>query len=419
MAQKTITPPKFWYNIVPFLKNESKWQIPTLLDPRDNNKEVSFDKLAMILPSELVKQELNHVIYGKKELIPIPQEIQKLYNGYRPTPLIRAKNLEKYLKLDKTKIYFKREDTSIIGSYKLNSAYVQAYYAKKDNVKMFIADTGPGNWGMGMALASKEFGLPAIIYMEESNYLKKIRKVRAMENFGALVLPIKTKEGTIAASISHALKLVFTDKRNKLSLGCLTAYSALHNSVIGMELKKQLEAKNIKPDAFVSVVGGGSSFSGFIFPFVKKYMNKAEFVAVESESVPSFTEGKYRYENPDTVRLMPRAKMYTMGNKFIPKKKLGASGLNYHGKNPLLSLLVNKGVVKAVAYSHGDVDKLKSLFKRLEGIKPADESCYAIKGAIEKAKEYNGQGKTIVFLLTGNDEDLPIYKNSLKNQMYV
>ena len=416
-SKKDIVP-KYWYNIVPFMKKKLKWKIPDLLSAK-TKKKMSVSELSKTLVAELAKQELNHAQYLKNEKILIPSEIRKLYQTYRPTPLVRARGLEKYLKLKNVKIYYKREDVSLIGSYKLNSSYVQAYFAKKEGVHIFVGDTGPGNWGMGMAVACKKMGVKAVIYMEEKNYKKKIKKVRVMEKFGAKVIPVKTKYGTIAASISKALQLVNIDPKNKLSLGCLTAYSALHNSVIGMELKTQIKNMRISPDAFISVVGGGSSFSGFIFPFIEEYMNKSEFIAVESESVPSFTKGKYRYENPDVLGLMPKAKMYTLGNKFIPKKELGASGLNYHGKNPLLSPLVNKKIVKAVSYNHNEVDKLQKIFKKVEGIKPAAESCYAIKGAIEKAKEWNGQNKTIIFCLTGNEENLNIYKRKNRKEFTI
>jgi tryptophan synthase beta chain len=258
-----------------------------------------------------------------------------------------------------------------------------------------------------MALACKEFSIPITIYMEKKNYESKIEKVRAMEKLGAKVVPIVTEQGTIAASISVALEHVGRDPKNKLSLGCLSAYSALHNTVIGLELKEQLDKESVTPDALIGVVGGGSSFSGLVFPFLESHGNKTEFIAVESTSVPSFTQGEYRYENPDLVKLMPKAKMYTLGNTFVPKN-LGASGLNYHGKNPLLSLLVNKGFIKAVSYSNEEVDALQKLFEETEGIKPAPESCYAIKGAIEKARVWNGQDKNIIFSLTGNAQSLDL-----------
>jgi len=400
--------PRCWFNIAPFIKKELGFEVPPALDPKTGGK-VDFNKLTRILPVELAKQELSIGKYDLAYNITIPNEIRKLYKTYRPTPLVRAHGLEKALKLKNVRIYYKREDVSPIGSYKLNSSYVQAYYAKKQGVNILVADTGPGNWGMGTAMACKAFGINSVIFMEEKNYRAKLKKVKVMRRLGSKVIPIKTKEGTIASGISKALELVFDHPKNRLSLGCLTAYSALHNTVIGLELKEQLKDLNIVPDAMLSVVGGGSSFSGFVFPFIKDYMGKTEFIAVESESVASFTRGKYKYENPDTVCLMPRAKMYTLGKEFVPRGKLGASGLNYHGKNPLLSLLVNKGIIKAKAYYPRDVDKLQSFFKRVEGIIPAAESCYAIKGAIEQAKKWNGQDKNVIFLLTGNDEKISIY----------
>jgi len=407
MKKKSIVP-THWYNIVPFIEKKLGYKVPFLLDPK-THKPMKAEHLAKFLPLELAKQELgSEGMYTKKEYILVPKPVLDLYKTYRPSPLIRARKLEKYLKLEKVKLYYKREDKNIIGSYKLNSSYPQAYYAKSEDVKIFVADTGPGNWGMGMALACKKFGVTAIIYMEEDNYKKKMHKVKVMERLGAEVIPIKTKHGTIAASLSEAMKIVNLHPKNKLCLGCLTAYSALHNTIIGLELKKQLKEKNIKPDALIGVVGGGSSFSGLVFPFIKDYMGKTEFIAVESTSVPSFSKGEYRYENPDLLGLMPRAKMYTLGNDFVPEK-LGASGLNYHGKNPLLSLLVHKKVITAVPYSHKEVDPVQALFKRIEGFKPAAESCYAIKGAIEKAREWNGQEKTIVFTITGNEENISIY----------
>ena len=399
--------PKNWYNIVPFIREVLGLEIPKLIDPKTGN-EMKVSKLAESLPLELAKQELNIGKYKTDTFIPIPKEIQELYSSYRRTPLVRAKKLEKAIGVKGVKIFYKREDLTPIHSYKLNSSFVQAFYAKQDNVKEFIGDTGPGNWGLGMALACKTFSIPATIYMEKKNYDLKIEKVKAMEMLGAKVVPIETKEGTIASSISRAMQHVNADERNKLSLGCLSAYSALHNTIIGMELKMQLEEKNITPDAIIGVVGGGSSFSGLEFPFIEDYMNETEFVAIESSAIPSFTKGEYRYENPDLIGLMPRAKMFTLGNKFVPTIKLGASGLNYHGKNPLLSLLANEKIITPVAYDPEEVDELQDFFEKVEGVKPAAESCYAIKGAIEKAKEFDGKNKVVIFSLTGNAESLEV-----------
>lgn len=395
--------PLYWCNIVPYLKQELGLEIPDLLDP-DSGEPMCWKKLAQSLPAELAKQELNIDDYAQQSLIEIPEQIVQFYSSFRPTPLIRAARLEADLKLRGVKLYYKREDLNCIGSYKLNSSYVQAYYAQLEGCELLVGDTGPGNWGMGMALACRELGLPAEIYMEKKNYDQKFDKVQVMEKFGAKVIPISTKEGTVAANLSVALRRVRENPKYKLSLGCLTAYSALHNTVMGMEVKQQFLDQDIKPDALVGVVGGGSSFSGFVFPFIE-LAPKLLLLAIESASVPSFTAGEYRYENPDTANLMPRAKMYTLGNRFTPKE-LGASGLNYHGKNPLLSLLVNQGLVKARAYSNQEVDPIQDYFASIEGISPAAESCYSVKGAIELAKEWNGQDKTIVFSITGNAHSL-------------
>ncbi len=397
--------PHYWFNIVPFIEHDLGLEIPALLDP-ETGGEMSWEKLGKTIPAELAKQELNVGEYRGKRFIEIPGEVLRFYETFRPTPLVRAEKLEQDLGLRKVRIYFKREDVNRIGSYKLNSSYVQAYYAKEEGVELFVGDTGPGNWGMGMALACRDFGLPAEIYMEKKNYDQKYDKVRVMEKFGATVVPVTTKEGTIASGISVAIRRVRENPRYKLSLGCLTAYSALHNTVLGMEIRKQFADAGIVPDALVGVVGGGSSFSGFVFPFIADSA-KILLLAIESASVPSFTQGEYRYENPDLARLMPRAKMYTLGNDFVPKE-LGASGLNYHGKNPLLSLLVHEGLIKARAYDNKEVDPIQDYFERIEGIRPAAESCYAIKGAIELAKEWNGQEKTIVFSLTGNGNSLEL-----------
>lgn len=396
--------PTCWFNIAPFIINTLHKDIPTLLDPQ-TGEPMALETLSRILPTELAKQELGIGEYATESFVKIPDEIVALYETYRPSPLVRAKGLEKSLGLEGVKIFYKREDDNVIGSYKLNSSYVQSYYAKQEGVHEFIGDTGPGNWGLGMAVASKHFGIPATIYMEESNYIAKAEKVRVMEQYGAKVIPIKTKEGTIAASISVAIEHVYANPKNKLSLGCLTAYSALHNTVIGIELKYQLEAQNIVPDALVGVVGGGSSFSGLAFPFIPEYRGRTEFIAVESTSVPSFSKGEYRYENPDLIGLMPRAKMYTLGNAFIPKK-LGASGLNYHGKNPLLSLLVHEKLISTVAFESSQIQETQKLFYETEGILPAAESTFAIMGAIAKAKEFDGKEKTVVFSLTGNAHSL-------------
>jgi tryptophan synthase beta chain len=396
--------PKSFYNIVPFLEQDLHLSVPPCLDSQ-TKQPMSLDKLAAILPLEMARQELNDGEYCRRLYLDIPERVIELYELYRPTPLVRAYKLEQALGLRNVRLLYKREDANGIGSYKLNSSYVQAFYAKQQGVNEFIGDTGPGNWGMGMAVACREFGIPAVIYMERRNYDQKIDKVHMMERYGARVVPITTEQGTIASSISVAIEHVRSDPNNRLSLGCLTAYSALHNTIIGLELKKQLKDQQVHPDVMVSVCGGGSSFSGFVFPFIESHSARTEFLAVESASVPSFTTGVYRYENPDLIGLMPRTKMYTLGVNFVPEEFV-AGGLNYHGKNPLLSLLVHERIVRPVCYPHADVEYCQDLLARTEGVRPAPESCYAVHGAIQRARELDGQNKTVVFLLTGNAHSL-------------
>lgn len=390
-----------WYNIVPTLRRMGL-EIPVQLDP-DEEVGMSWQKLAKLLPEELAKQELNTGIYDVQNLIPIPLAVRERYVSYRPTPLIRARGLEKALGIRKVKIYYKREDLNQIGSYKLNSAYAQAYYAKEEGASELVGDTGPGNWGMGLAVATHDFGVPAAIYMNRDNYLARSKKVAVMQKYNAEVMAISDSSGTIASSISVAVDRVRRGVKSKLSLGCLSAYSALHNTVIGLELKQQFMIEGVVPSAVIGVVGGGSSFSGLVFPLVEEYKEKIEFIAIESSKVPSFTKGEYRYEHPDTMRLMPRSKMYTLGVDFVPKKT-GAVGLNYHGKNPLLSLLVHRKLVKAVAIDDVDTREIQDLFAKTEGVRPSAESYFAIKGAIEKAKILDGKDASIVFLLTGKED---------------
>lgn len=393
----------YWLNIAPRLK-EKGLEIPEIIDPKTGEK-LDTEYLKRILPEELALQELSVGKYGMDTMIEIPKPVLELYETYRPTPLERAESLEKEFDIKGVRIFFKREDANEIGSYKLNSSYAQGYYASQEGVNELVADTGPGNWGLGMAVACRHFGIPLTVYMEERNYTRRKEKVGRMKDLGAKVIPVRTKEGTIAASLSIAVDHVMNHPRNRLSLGCLSAYSALHNTVIGLELKDQLDELGVRPDALIGVVGGGSSFSGLAFPFID---TDTELIAVESSSVPSFTKGEYRYENPDIFDLMPRVKMYTLGNIYVPSD-MEASGLNYHGKNPLLSLLVHTGRVKPIAYGNEEIRNLQHYFQKAQGITASNESCYAIRGALDWAKAHNGENKNVIFLLTGS-EVYPISK---------
>ena len=390
----------YWLNPKFVVEKNFCLTVPPMLRPGSEDPE-SLNRLARILPTELAKQELFEGHYNYSERIEIPPEVVTAYREFRPTPIQRLQYLERAFGLpSNVQIWVKREDLNKIGCYKLNSSYAQAYFATKEQISELVADTGPGNWGLGMALACKRFGMPITIYMERENLEKQIAKVLKMREFGATIVPISTQEGSIAASLSVSIKHVMSQPNIRLSLGCLSAYSALHNTVIGLELDDQLKDLRLRPKAVVGVVGGGSSFSGLALPLFKRFQGDAKFVAVESTSVPSFTKGEYRYENPDTQNVMPKIKMYTLGNRFKPSS-LAASGLNYHGKNSILSLLVHHKIVKAVAYRYSDVAKTKAVLLDSEGIDASIESSYAIKGAVEQARSL-GRG-VVVCALTGSE----------------
>ncbi|OGL88519.1 TrpB-like pyridoxal-phosphate dependent enzyme [Candidatus Uhrbacteria bacterium RIFCSPLOWO2_02_FULL_51_9] len=407
--------PKYWYNIIPSLPEK-------LFPPIDSEtkKPVKTEKLLNIVPKELINQELILGKYKSEEFIPIPDEILNLYKIFRPTPLVRAFRLEKFLKTP-AKIFYKREDVSPIGSHKLNTAFAQAYYAKKEGAETLITDTGAGQWGSAVALASKFFGLKSIVYMVRQSYEDKPYRVTMMRLFGAEVIPspsnktkagkiaLKNKEnisGSLGIGMSEAVETVMKDKNARLSLGCMSNYAVLHQTIIGMEVKKQLETIGITPDIMIGCVGGGSNFAGFIYPFVKDKINKkikTEFLAVESKAVPTFGKGEYKYDFQDFLEYLPMIKMYTLGHKFVPPK-IHAGGLRYHGKTPTLSLLVNRGIVKTKSYDQKEVLEAGKLFAETEGIIPAPESSHAIKAVLDEAikcKKTN-QEKTIIFNLSGH-----------------
>lgn len=407
--------PKSWYNIIPNLPE----RLPTPIDS-ETKKSVKPEKLLNIIPKELIDQELILGRYNSKEFIPIPKEILDLYRIFRPTPLVRAFRLEKFLKTP-AKIFYKREDVSPIGSHKLNTAFAQAFYAKKEGVKTLITDTGAGQWGSAVALASKFFGFKSIVYMVRKSYEDKPYRVTMLRLFGAEVIPspsnktnagrsaLKNKEnisGSLGIGMSEAVETVMKNKNARLSLGCMSNYAVLHQTIIGMEVKKQFEIIGITPDIMIGCVGGGSNFAGFIYPFVKDKINKkikTEFLAVESSAVPTFGKGEYKYDFQDFLEYLPMIKMYTLGHKFVPPK-IHAGGLRYHGKTPTLSLLVNKGVVKTKSYGQKQVLMAGKIFAETEGIIPAPESCHAIKAAIDEAIECKrtNNKKVIVFNLSGH-----------------
>ncbi len=409
--------PQAWYNIQP--------DLPAPLLPPINpktGKPVGPEDLMPIFPVELIKQEVS-----QERWIEIPDDILKVYKMWRPSPLHRAVNLEKALKTP-ARIYYKNESVSPPGSHKPNTAVAQAYYNKQAGTKRICTETGAGQWGSALAFACNIFGLECTVYMVKVSYEQKPYRKSLMHIWGAEVFPSPTNltnagramlakdpncPGSLGMAISEAVEDAATHDDAKYSLGSVLNHVLLHQTITGLELKKQLEIAGDKADVIVGCVGGGSNFAGFSFPFVKNKLEgeDIEIIAVEPTSCPTLTRGEYRYDYGDVAQMTPLLKMYTLGHSFIPPA-IHAGGLRYHGDAPLLCLLVNKGVMSARAYPQNPVFEAAILFAKTEGIVPAPETAHAIKGAIDEAikcKE-TGEEKCIVIGFSGHGHfDLAAY----------
>jgi len=415
MQTKILLPekdlPTHFYNILP--------DLPRPLDPPlnpKNKKPIKPEDLVRIFPLELIKQEVS-----LEPKIEIPEEVREVYKLYRPTPLFRARRLEKFLKTP-ARIYYKYEGVSPVGSHKPNTALVQAYYNKKEGVKKLTTETGAGQWGSALAMACNFFGLECTVYMVKCSFEQKPYRKIVMQIFGAKVFPSPSKNtefgrkilkenpehpGSLGIAISEAIEDAVNHEDTKYSLGSVLNHVLLHQTIIGLEAKKQLEIVDDYPDIVIGCIGGGSNFAGISFPFLsdklrgKKKDLKA--IAVEPTACPSITKGEYRYDFGDTAEKTPLLKMYTLGHKFIPNP-IHAGGLRYHGKAPIISLLCSEGIVEARAYPQIPVFKAAVDFTKCEGIIPAPESSYAIKATIDEALKCKEEGvrKTILFNLSGH-----------------
>ena len=419
--------PKQWYN----LRADMKEQPAPLINPA-TMKPVSLEELEPIFCRELAKQELD----GQTRYVDIPQEVQAVYRMYRPSPLVRAYNLEKALDTP-AKIYFKFEGNNTSGSHKLNSALAQAYYAKEQGLKGLTTETGAGQWGTALSEACAHFGLPLTVYMVKVSYEQKPFRRDAMRTFGANVIPSPSEttqvgrkiltehpgtSGSLGCAISEAVEKALTTPDTRYVLGSVLNQVVLHQSIIGLEAKKAMDILGEYPDVVVGCAGGGSNLAGLIAPFMQdKLTGKADprIVAVEPASCPSFTRGRYAYDFCDTGRITPMAKMYTLGSGFIPSPN-HAGGLRYHGMSPILSKLYHDGYMEAVAYEQTGIFEAAVFFAKAEQILPAPESAHAIKGAMEEAlrcKE-TGENKTILFGLTGTGYfDMTAYHNFMEGNM--
>lgn len=419
--------PTHFYNILP--------DLPVPLDPPLNpqtKKPIGPTDLARIFPMELIKQEVS-----QESLIEIPEEVREIYKLYRPSPLFRAKRLEKFLDTP-AKIYYKYEGASPVGSHKLNTALVQAYYNKKEGTKKLTTETGAGQWGSALAMACKFFDLDCTVYMVRCSYEQKPYRKVVMKLFNAQIFssPSTNTEfgkkilkedphnsGSLGIAISEAIEDAIRSQNTKYSLGSVLNHVLLHQTIIGQEAKKQLEIAGDYPDIIIGCVGGGSNFAGLSFPFIgdklKGKKKELRVIAVEPTSCPSLTKGKYDYDFGDTAEMTPLLKMYSLGHKFMPDP-LYAGGLRYHGMSPIISNLYHHQIIEAKAYAQDKIFEAAHQFAQSEGIIPAPESSYAIKAAIDEALECKKQGikKTIVFNLSGHGLlDLGGYEKYLSGQL--
>ena len=405
--------PRSYYNILPDIAGG----LAPPLDPR-TMEPVGPSALEAIFPKEIICQEMS-----QERFVAIPEEVRNaLLSMGRPSPLFRAKRLEKHLKTP-ARIYFKHEGLNPCGSHKPNTAIAQAYYNKKEGVEKLATETGAGQWGASLAYASALFGLKCEVFMVSSSFASKPYRKIMMETYGATVHSSPSEcttfgrkiraenpkhTGSLGIAISEAIETVVGDKegKSKYALGSVLNHVMLHQTVIGQEVSKQLEMAEEKPDYVIGCIGGGSNFAGISFPLIyekKKGKNDAKFIAVEPTACPSTTKGDYRYDHGDTAGMTPLLKMYTLGKDFVPPE-LHAGGLRYHGMAPTVSALVSSREVVPVSYGQEKVFDAAMLFSRTEGIIPAPESSHAIAAAIDTAlmcKEKNEE-KVIVFNLSGH-----------------
>ncbi len=402
--------PKQWYNINP--------DLPKPLDPPINpqtGKVLSPDDLAILFPMELIMQEVS-----MDRFIDIPKELIEIYKMWRPTPLVRAERLEKFLGTP-AKIYYKNESVSPAGSHKPNTAVAQAYYNKKEGTKRLTTETGAGQWGSALAFAGNLFDLDVTVYMVKVSYNQKPYRKTMMRMWGANVFASPTDKtesgrailaqdpnspGSLGIAISEAVEdAVKSGGHTKYSLGSVLNHVILHQTIIGLEAKKQFEKVGDYPDIVIGCVGGGSNFGGFSFPFVHDKLKgqKIRIIAVEPDACPTLTKGPFAYDYGDTAKMAPIVKMYTLGHDFVPAG-IHAGGLRYHGMAPQVSLLKNENIIEAVAVPQTTVFEAGIIFAKTEGIIPAPETTHAIRVAIDEALKCKetGEAKTIAFNFSGH-----------------
>ncbi len=419
--------PTHWYNI----QADLPAPLPPIIHP-GTGQPIGPQDLAPLFPMELIKQEVS-----QERWVEIPEPVREVYRLWRPTPLQRALGLERALKTP-ARIYYKWEGVSPPGSHKPNTAVAQAYYNKQEGVRRLSTETGAGQWGSALAFACGLFDLECKVYMVRVSYDQKPYRRVMMETWGATVVPSPSHDtnagravlakdpespGSLGIAISEAVEDAATREDTKYSLGSVLNHVLMHQTVIGLEAKKQLELAGERADVLVGCIGGGSNFSGFAFPFLHdKLTGKApglRVIAVEPTAAPSLTRGLYVYDFGDTAMTTPLMKMYTLGHGFIPAP-IHAGGLRYHGMAPLVCALYDGKVIEAVAVPQNPTFEAAVAFARAEGHLPAPESAHAIRVVIDEALRCreSGERKTIVFNLSGHGHfDLGAYERYLAGRL--
>ncbi|MDR3764152.1 MAG: TrpB-like pyridoxal phosphate-dependent enzyme [Acidobacteriota bacterium] len=418
--------PTHWYNLA---ADFSEPMAPPLHP--GTRQPISPSDMYAIFPENLVAQEMS-----AERWIEIPEPVRDVYALWRPTPLLRAVRLEKALDTP-AHIYYKYEGSSPVGSHKPNTAVPQAYYNKIAGTKRLATETGAGQWGTSLALASQIFGLECAVWMVRVSYDQKPYRRLLMQTYGASVLasPSQATEfgrkvlaedpncpGSLGIAISEAVEDTVKNPGTKYALGSVLNHVCLHQTVIGEECIQQMEQAGEEPDVVIGCAGGGSNFAGIAFPYLRKKIAencKTRVLAVEPSSCPTLTKGELRYDFGDTAGMTPLMQMYTLGHDFMPPS-IHAGGLRYHGMSPMVSHARKLGLLEAVAYPQTSVFEAAVLFARTEGLVPAPESSHAIKAAVEEAKKAREEGKkkVIVFNLSGHGLlDLTAYDAYLQGKL--
>lgn len=416
--------PTHWYNIVADMPNPPA----PYLGP--DGKPVTPEMMSAIFPPGVLEQEMS-----AQRWIPIPDEVREIYRLWRPSPLYRAAPLERMLNTP-AKIYFKYEGVSPAGSHKSNSAVAQAYYNKIAGIKRITTETGAGQWGSALALAGSMFELEIRVYMVKVSYDQKPMRRTMMQTWGAEILPSPSNltesgrhilaehpdsQGSLGIAIAEAVEEAASRKDTNYALGSVLNHVLLHQTVIGLETRKQLEKVGDYPDVIFAPCGGGSNVGGMMFPFFadKAAGKNIRLVAVEPTSCPTLTRGKYAYDFGDSAGLTPLMLMYTLGHNFMPPG-IHAGGLRYHGDSPLVSQLYQEGILEALAVPQVATFEAGVMFARAMGIIPAPESSHAIRAAIDEALrcKQTGESKTILFTLSGHGHfDMSSYEKYLGNEL--